>query len=428
MSAIVAVTAWEAFDSRGTPTVACAVTLADGSRGSATVPSGASTGRHEARELRDGGERYGGRGVRRAVEAVNGEIATCVIGLDALDQPALDQALRKLDGTEQFARLGGNAALAVSIAAALAGAESRRQPFYRYLAGEAEPLLPLPMVNVLSGGAHARGAGVDVQDFLVVPVGASSFAQAVEWAWRVRRSAEELAALKGLPATLAADEGGIATPLESNRAALELLHAAIERSELIPAEQAAIAIDVAATQLHADGAYRLASESRTLDAGELIDELEAWCDGHPIVSLEDPLAEDDWDGWTEVTRRLGGRIQLVGDDLFATHVERLARGVELGVANAILVKPNQAGTLTDAAAAAVRANTAGYATIVSARSGDTEDSWLADLAVGWRAGQIKVGSTTRSERTAKWNRLLRIESELGDRASFAGRAALGSRS
>jgi enolase len=427
LSEIVDVSAWEAFDSRGTPTVACEVVLAGGARGTATVPSGASTGRYEAHELRDGGERYAGKGVLGAVDAVNGEIAARVAGLDALDQAGLDRALRELDGTPQLRRLGGNAVLAVSLAAALAAAASRTLPLYRQLAEGTEVLLPLPMVNVISGGAHARGAGVDVQDFLVVPVGAASFTDAIEWAWRVRRAAEDIARERGLSASLVADEGGLGLQLPSNRAALELLHAAVERARLLPGEEVAIAVDVAATQLYADGLYRFASEARTLDAGELLDELGGWYEAHPIVSIEDPLAEDDWDGWEEATRRLGARVQLVGDDLFATDDERLERGVELGVANAILIKPNQAGTLTDAAAAVDRASAAGYATIVSARSGDTEDSWLADLAVGWQAGQIKVGSTTRAERTAKWNRLLRIEAELGTAATFAGRSVLAPR-
>jgi enolase len=280
------------------------------------------------------------------------------------------------------------------------------------------------MVNVISGGAHARGAGVDVQDFLVVPVGAETFAQAIEWAWRVRRAAEEIASELGFVSTLVADEGGLGLPLDSNRAGLELIVGAIERAGLEPGEDAAIAVDVAATQLWSPTGYRLATEDRTLEGGALIDELEAWCGAFPIVSLEDPLAEDDWEGWIEATRRLGRR-QLLGDDLFVTQVGRLERGLREQVANAVLVKPNQVGTLSDAAATVARARRAGYATVVSARSGDTEDAWLADLAVGWRAGQIKVGSTTRAERTAKWNRLLRIEAELGSEARYAGRAALG---
>jgi enolase len=421
-TAIAAIVAWEALDSRGTPTVACEVRLAGGARGCATVPSGASTGAHEARELRDGGERYAGRGVRRAVASVNETIAAELTGTDAADQEALDAALRELDGTPDLGRLGANAVLAVSLAAALAAAAAEGAPLWRRLG--AEPLLPLPMVNVISGGAHARGAGVDVQDFLAVPVGAGNFAEAIEWAWRVRHATEELASARDLPASLVADEGGLGLALASNRAGLELLLEGIERSGLQPGAGAAIAVDVAATQLVAPGGYRLATEDRVLDAGGLLDELEGWCRDFPVVSIEDPLAEDDWDGWAEATRRLGARIQLLGDDLFVTQVERLERGIAEGIANAVLVKPNQCGTLSDALAAVRRARAAGYATVVSARSGDTEDAWLADLAVGWQAGQIKVGSTTRSERTAKWNRLLQIEAELGAEAAYAGRAAL----
>jgi enolase len=423
---IAAIAAWEALDSRGTPTVACEVVLVGGARGSATVPSGASTGAHEARELRDGGERYGGRGVRRAVAAVNETIAPALAGSDAAEQEALDAALRELDGTPELGRLGANAVLAVSLAAALAAADAEGVPLWRRLGSE--PLLPLPMVNVISGGAHARGAGVDVQDFLVVPVGAESFTEAIACAWRVRRATEELAAARGFPASLVADEGGLGLALPSNRAGLELLLGGIERSGLEPGQEAAIAVDVAATQLVAPGGYRLATENRVVDAAELLDELERWCRDFPVVSIEDPLAEDDWDGWAEATRLLGARVQLLGDDLFVTQVARLDCGIGKRVANAVLVKPNQCGTLSDAWATVRRARSAGYAAVVSARSGDTEDSWLADLAVGWHAGQIKVGSTTRSERTAKWNRLLRIEADLGDEAAYAGRAALAPRS
>ena len=418
---IAAVIAWEALDSRGTPTVACEVQLLGGACGSAVVPSGASTGTHEACELRDGGERYGGRGVLGAVSSVREALGPAAVGLDADDQPALDGALRELDGTPDLSRLGANAVLAVSLAAALAAASAHGLPLWRLLGGEAEPLLPLPMVNILSGGLHAVG-GVDVQDFLVVPVGATSFAEAIEWAWRVRRATAEVAAERGLPTALVADEGGLGPPLPSSLAALELLATGIERAGFVPGEEAAIAIDLAASRLLRDGRYILAP-GRHLAADELVAELEGWCAAHPIVSLEDPLAEDDWGGWIEATRRLGGR-QLLGDDLFVTDTGRLRRGIEAGAANAVLVKPNQCGTLSGAADVVALAREAGYATVISARSGDTEDAWLADLAVGWRAGQIKVGSTMRSERTAKWNRLLRIEAELGDAAHFAGRAAL----
>jgi enolase len=418
VTAIAQVFAWEALDSRGTPTVACEVRLESGARGTAVVPSGASTGRHEAYELRDGGPRYGGRGVLRAVEHVNAVAGPAVVGL----QPAqVDAELRALDGTPDLERLGANAVLAMSIAAALADADAAGEPLYRLL-GE-EPLLPLPMVNILSGGAHAGRVG-DVQDFLVVPVGAASFAEAIEWAWRVRSAAAAVLHERGLAAALVADEGGFGPALGSSLVGFDVLATAIERAGLDPASDVALAVDLAASQLVAPGGYRFAADDRTLATDELLRELERWCDTYPIVSLEDPLAEDDWDGWLEATRRLGDRVQLIGDDLFATSVDRVRRGLELGAANALLVKPNQAGTLSAAAAALDLARNGGYATIVSARSGDTEDSWLADLAVGWAAGQIKVGSLARSERTAKWNRLLRIEAELGDRARYAGAAAL----
>jgi enolase 1/2/3 len=415
--------AWEALDSRGSPTVGCEVVLAGGAMGSAIAPAGASTGSHEARELRDGGERYGGRGVLRAVENVRGTLTDAVRGIDASDQNALDEALRGADGTANLGRLGANAVLAVSVACAVAAADAAREPLYRLLAGDDAPLLPLPMVNILSGGAHAAFA-VDVQDFLAVPAGAGSFSEAIEWAWRVRRATADLALERGLPASLVADEGGLGLVLKSNREALELLALGIERAGLRAGEDVAIAIDVAATQLlQPQGTYRLAAERRNLGPSELVLELAAWAETYPIVSLEDPLAEDDWNGWSAAGARLGA-LQLLGDDLFATNLERLERGIGAGVANAVLVKPNQIGTLSGAHAVVARAKGAGYATVLSARSGETEDSWLADLAVGWRTGQIKVGSTMRSERTAKWNRLLRIEAEVGDDVAYAGRGAL----
>ncbi|MBO0746694.1 MAG: phosphopyruvate hydratase, partial [Candidatus Dormibacteraeota bacterium] len=380
-TSIAGVFAWEALDSRGNPTVACEVRLDGGARGVATAPSGASTGSHEAHELRDGGGRYGGKGVRRAVANAAGELAEAVRGLDAHDQDAVDRALLTADGTPNVGRLGANATLAISIAVALAAAGADRLPLYRHLqGGGAGPLLPLPMVNVISGGAHAGGA-VDVQDFLVVPRGAESFAEAVEWAWRVRRATAELVAERGLPAALVADEGGLGPPLSSNREALDLLALGIERTGLRPMDQVAIAVDVAATQLATDGGYRLAREQRTLGAAELVAELAGWCRTHPVVSIEDPLAEDDWDGWRQVTAELA-EIQLLGDDVFVTDLDRLQRGIEEGVANAVLVKPNQTGTLSAAARVVRRAREAGLATVVSARSGDTEDSWLSDLAVG----------------------------------------------
>jgi enolase len=414
------VLAWEALDSRGTPTVASVVRLAVGAEGEAVVPSGASTGAHEAHERRDGGERYGGRGVRGAVAAVRGEIAAAVVGRDASDQEMLDAVLRELDGTGDLSRLGANAVLAVSVAAARASAAAHGVPLWRSLQPAGEPLLPLPMVNVVSGGAHA-GRLVDVQDVLVVPLGASSFTEAIEWAWRVRAASAAELERRGHDASLVADEGGLAAPLASNRDAVELVAAGIERSGLVPGVDAAIAIDVAATQLLDGGAYVLASEARRLAALELVDEIAGWAETLPIVSVEDVLAEDD-PAWPEATRRLAA-LQVLGDDLFATSAARIADGAARGAANAVLVKPNQVGTVSDTRRAVEAAWAAGYATVLSARSGETEDAWLADLAVGWRAGQIKVGSTTRSERTAKWNRLLRIEAEAND-PLFAGRRAL----
>jgi enolase len=416
------VVAWEALDSRGTPTVACAIRTESGAEGEAVVPSGASTGAHEADERRDGGERYAGKGVRDAVAAFRAEIEPTLVGRDALDQAGVDSALRALDGTPNLSRLGANAVLAASVACAIGAARSMDLPLWRALC-DLPPLLPLPMVNVISGGAHAGGL-VDVQDFLVVPVGAATFAEAIEWASRVRAASAAVLRTRGYEVALVADEGGLAAPLPSNRAALDVLLEGIERSGLEPGTEVAIAIDVAATQLLADDTYVLASENRRLRTGELVDEVAAWVDDYPIVSIEDAVGEDDLDGWRLATARLAGRIQLLGDDLFVTSPTRLGTGISEGIANAVLVKPNQVGTLTDAHQVVVLAQEAGYATVLSARSGETEDSWLADLAVGWRTGQLKVGSTTRSERTAKWNRLLRIESEY-PAATFAGRSALG---
>ncbi len=422
MSVIVDVAGWEALDSRGRPTVAAQVTLADGSRAAALVPSGASAGSHEARELRDGGPRYGGRGVQRAVANVTTTLADAVLGLEPA---AVDAALTLADPRPGFAELGANAVLAVSLAAVRADAASHGQSLARHLAsqdphaGTDEPLLlPMPMINILSGGAHAGGL-LDVQDFLMVPVGATSFAEAIEWSARVRDTARELALQRGYPqAVLVADEGGLGLRLDSNIAALELLADAIETAGYAPGSQVGIAIDVAASQFYRDGHYLLAREDRQLSAQELIDEVAHWCTTFPIISVEDILAEDDWPGWATATRVLAERVELVGDDLFVTNPERLARGIAGGIANSVLVKVNQNGLVSGAKAVIDAARAAGYRTIVSARSGETEDSWLADLAVGWRAGQIKVGSTHRSERTAKWNRLLELEAT--ENTVFAG--------
>ncbi|MFD7003675.1 phosphopyruvate hydratase [Streptomyces mirabilis] len=417
--------AWEALDSRGTPTVAVELTLVGGATGTAIVPSGASTGTHEARELRDGDWRFGGRGVTRAVRNVTGELAAAVCGLNAEDQATVDKAMREADGEPDLARLGANAVLAVSVATARAAATAAREPLYRYVAqGQEPPLLPLPMVNIISGGAHADRA-VDVQDFLVVPVGATSFAQALLMAWRVRAATAEAMRQAGFNVALVADEGGLGPALPSNRAALEFLATGIERAGYEPGTDAAIAIDVAATQFYdpAAATYHLAAENRRITAAELVAELAGWCKEFPIVSIEDVLAEDDWTGWSAASQELAG-VQLLGDDLFCTNVARVKRGIDGGVANAVLVKPNQVGTLTDARAVVDLAQAAGMATVLSARSGETEDDWLADLAIGWRTGQIKVGSTMRSERTAKWNRLLGIEGRLGSEGLFAATSAL----
>jgi len=423
-SSITAIDAWEVMDSRGIPTVACEVTLRDGSRGRATVPSGASTGSYEAHELRDGGSRYDGKGVRRAIAHVVGELADAVHGLDATEQRLVDDTLRETDGTPSLSRLGANATLAISLGVALAAAHSTHQPLWRRWSES--PLLPLPMVNVISGGAHAGGL-IDIQDVLAVPVGAQSFSQAIEWCAAVRRNTEALAIERGLSVGLVADEGGIAAAFTTNRNALELLVLGIEASGLVPGTDVSMALDIAANQfLHDDGHYVLASENRRIDARALIDEVSEWVKDFPIVSVEDIVAEDDWSSWREATTALEG-TQILGDDLFATNPERLRRGIHSAVANAILIKVNQNGTLSGARDVLNDAHESGYNTIVSARSGETEDSWLADLAVGWRAGQIKVGSTMRAERTAKWNRLLQLEHHLGSSAEYAGGLAIAPR-
>ncbi|WP_309233871.1 phosphopyruvate hydratase [Micromonospora sp. ATA51] len=424
-SQISEVFAWEALDSRGRPTVGCEVTLRGGARGTVTVPSGASTGGYEVRELRDGGERYGGYGVLGAVRNVIDVLGPAVEGLDAHQRDALDATLVDVDGTADLSRLGGNAVLAVSLAALLAAAQDAGVPLYRYLDDTGEPpLLPLPMVNIVSGGAHAGGM-LDIQDVLAVPVGAPDLSQAIEWVWRVRHAASDLLARQGAPTALVADEGGLAAHLRSNAAALDLVCGAIERAGLCPGADVSLAVDIAASQIvQPDGRFRLAVENRDLPSAEWLEEVVRWCRNYPVVSVEDVLHEDDWTGWAEVTERLS-HIQLLGDDLFATHLSRLNHGIERGAGNAVLVKPNQTGTVSRAEQVARRALDAGYGCVVSARSGDSEDSYLADLAIGWRAGQIKVGSLTRSERNAKWNRLLRIAGELGENKRFAGPEFLG---
>ena len=406
---ITAIHGRQILDSRGRPTVEAEVTLAGGAEGRASVPSGASTGKAEAVELRDGGEAWEGRGVGRAVVHVRGEIARLLIGHDAIDQAGLDRRMRDADGTLTIARLGANAVLAVSLAAARAVAAAQRHPLYRRIAALAgcEPAMPMPMVNILSGGLHA-GRGMDVQDFLAVPLGAGSYAEALEWIARVRAAATELCAAQGLP-TLLADEGGLSPGYEAPEQALDLMIAAFERARLRPGEQVAIALDVASSALEGEaGRYVFARRGRTYSSDEMIALQESWVARYPIVSIEDGLGEDDWANWPAMTTRLG-RIQLVGDDLFATNPERIRRAVDAGIANAALIKVNQNGTLSGALEALRAARAAGYATVVSARSGETEDDLLADLAVGVAGGQIKVGSVRNSERLAKYNQLLRID-------------------
>jgi enolase len=419
------VDAWEVLDSRGRPTVAAEVRLASGARAVASAPAGASLGSHEAAELRDGGDRYAGRGVRTAVQNVRTVLAAAVTGLDAADQEQVDAALLAADGTPELSRLGANAVLAVSVATAIAAAAG--VPLHEWVAGPDTPTVPLPMVNIVSGGAHAGGA-VDIQDVLTVPIGARSFAEAMEIAVAVRAGTAEVARTVTAPAGrqvvgLVADEGGLGLPLASNRDAIELVVRGIERAGLQAGRDAAIAIDVAATQLFRDGRYVLAAEGRELAAADWVAEIAGWVADFPIVSVEDPCADDDWYAWALASKALTG-IQVLGDDLFVTNQDRLERGIATGVGNAILVKPNQNGTLSGTRQVLRRARRAGFATVLSARSGETEEAWLADLAVGWNAGQIKVGSTTRSERTAKWNRLLAIEHQLGA-GLYAGPGALG---
>jgi len=421
-TAIAKVVAREVLDSRGNPTVDVAVTLAGGARGVAKVPSGASTGTHEAVELRDGDkQRYGGKGVLRAVENVNGEIAKSVTGMDAAAQAALDAHLVALDGTPNKGRLGANAILGVSLAAARAAATAAGKELYQLLGDGAGSTLPVPLLNVINGGVHAD-SNVDFQEFMLVPAGLPTFAEAL------RAGAEVFHALKaeikaaGL-STGQGDEGGFAPNLKSNREAVELLLGAIEKAGYRPGDDVAIALDPATSELYRDGAYHLTGESRVLSSEEMVALWTEWADAYPIVSIEDGLAEDDWEGWKLLTDALGGRVQLVGDDLFVTNPERLRRGIDAGVANSILVKVNQIGTLTETLDAVHIAHSSGYTAVMSHRSGETEDTTIADIAVATNCGQIKTGAPSRSERVAKYNRLLQIEAELGSAARFPGREA-----
>ncbi len=421
MSQIEQVHARQILDSRGNPTVEVELSVRSGAWGRAAVPSGASTGEFEATELRDGGERWLGRGVTRAVQNVNGEIAAAVRGMDVAAQGALDRALIELDGTPNKSRLGANALLAVSLAAAHAAAAEERLPLWRYLGGAGAHVLPVPMMNVLNGGVHADNR-VDFQEFMIVPVGAPSFSEALRMGAEVFHHLKRTLHERGL-STAVGDEGGFAPDLESNEQALAVLIDAIGRAGYVPGEQVAIALDPAVSELYRDGVYVLAHEQRTLGADELARYWEELAGRYPIISLEDGMAEEDWDGWSALTARLGSRLQLVGDDLFVTNTERLRRGIESGVANAILIKVNQIGTLSETLEAIRMAREAGYAAVISHRSGETEDVTIADLAVATGCGQIKTGAPSRTDRVAKYNQLLRIEEALGADAEFPGRRA-----
>ncbi|GAC1316021.1 MAG: phosphopyruvate hydratase [Acidimicrobiales bacterium] len=425
MSAIEQVVGREVLDSRGNPTVEVEVLLESGAQGRAMVPSGASTGAFEAVELRDGGLRYAGKGVQRAVGNVNGEIADEMEGQESLDQRAVDIALIDLDGTPDKGRLGANSILGVSLAVARASADELGIPLYRYIGGTNSHVLPMPMMNVLNGGVHADN-NVDLQEFMVVPVGAASFGEALQWGTETYHALKKVLSSRAL-STAVGDEGGFAPDLPSNEDAVRVLVEAIEAAGYTPGEQVAVAIDAASTEFHTDGGYRLEGEGRTLSASEFSAYLADLCDRYPIVSIEDGMAEQDWDGWAQLTDTLGTRIQLVGDDLFVTNVERLQEGIERSVANAVLVKVNQIGTLTETLETVELATRSGYASVMSHRSGETEDSTIADLAVATNCGQIKTGAPARSERVAKYNQLLRIEGLLGDVARYRGGAALARR-
>ena len=422
MSSIVDVSAREILDSRGNPTVEVEIELLSGSRGRAAVPSGASTGAYEAVELRDGGERYGGKGVQRAVGHVEGEIADELLGMEALDQRDIDRMLVDLDGTDTKQRLGANAMLGVSLAVAKASADECDLPLYRYVGGANAHVLPMPCMNVLNGGAHAD-SNVDLQEFMLAPVGAASFSEAVRMGTETYHALKKLLQSRGL-STAVGDEGGFAPNLPSNEEALKLLIEAITAAGFAPGEEIAIALDPASTEFFADGVYDLAGEGRKFSPEEFAAYLVDLCDRYPIVSIEDGMAEDDWDGWGAITRAVGDRVQLVGDDLFVTNSARLRRGIELGVANSILIKVNQIGTLSETLDTMALASRHAYTAMMSHRSGETEDVTIADLAVATNCGQIKTGAPARSDRVAKYNQLLRIEQGLGEAAEYFGGSAL----
>jgi len=422
MSEIVHVEGREILDSRGNPTVEVEVTLDSGARGRAAVPSGASTGEHEAVELRDGGDRYAGRGVLSAVGHVNTEIANALRGADALDQRAVDRLLLDLDGTENKAHLGANAILGTSLATASAAADEVGVPLYRYVGGANAHVLPVPMMNVLNGGAHADNS-VDFQEFMIMPVGAPSFSEALRWGTQTYHVLKGVLAGRGL-STAVGDEGGFAPDLDSNEDAIRLLVEAIESAGFTPGADIAIALDPAVSEIYRDGAYHLEGEGKVLSAEQLAEYWARIVDTYPIVSIEDGMQENDWQGWSLLTSAVGDRCQLVGDDLFVTNSRRLAEGIERGVANSILVKVNQIGSLTETLDTVALATASSYTSVMSHRSGETEDVTIADLAVATNCGQIKTGAPCRSDRVAKYNQLLRIENELGEAAAFRGRSAL----
>ncbi len=423
MTTISAIRGREIIDSRGNPTVQADVRTDTGEVGTASVPSGASTGAREAIELRDGDpQRYGGKGVRKAVSHINGEIANALIGADLTDQRQLDQQLVALDGTHNKGRLGANALLAVSLAAARAAANSARRPLYIHLAEGAERYqLPVPMMNIINGGAHADNS-VDFQEFMILPVGAASFSEAVRYGTEVFHALKAVLRAHGLN-TSVGDEGGFAPDLPSNEAAVEMILTAIGQAGFEAGKDMYLGLDVASSEFYREGRYVLASENRSLAADEFISLLESWVNAYPILTIEDGMAEDDWDGWSTLTQQLGHRVQLVGDDLFVTNTEILQTGIDRKIANSILIKVNQIGTLSETLAAIAMARNANYTAVVSHRSGETEDTTIADLAVATSCGQIKTGSMSRSDRVAKYNRLLLIEEELGDSARYAGRDA-----
>jgi enolase len=422
MSAIVDIIGREIMDSRGNPTVECDVLLESGVLGRASVPSGASTGSREAIELRDGDKnRYFGKGVLKACEHINTEISEAIMGLDANEQAFLDRTLIDLDGTESKSRLGANAMLAVSMAVAKAAAEEAGLPLYRYLGGSGAMQMPVPMMNVINGGAHADN-NLDMQEFMIIPIGAPSFREALRYGAEVFHTLKKILHAKGL-ATSVGDEGGFAPSVSSHEEAIKLILQAIEEAGYEAGTQIALGLDCAASEYYKDGQYRLDGENLVLSAEQMTDLLASWCDKYPIISIEDGMAENDWEGWKHLTERLGKKVQLVGDDLFVTNTKILREGIQKNIANSILIKINQIGTLTETFAAIEMAKRAGYTAVISHRSGETEDSTIADIAVGTNALQIKTGSMSRSDRMAKYNQLLRIEEDLGDIASYPGRDA-----